>query len=514
MTRKQLTNRIVLVSNRLPFAIEQCNDEIKLKPTSGGLVTAINPVLSKRGGLWVGWSGTFAEHNFDTLLMDWKKQAGYDVQPITLSKVEYENYYNGFSNEILWPLFHDLQSRCNFFNTNYWISYQQVNNKFAETVAKVYQRNDYIWIHDYQLINVGQELRRLGITSPIGFFLHIPFPPPDIFFKLPWRETMLEALLAYDLVGFQTPHDRNNFLQCVRILIKQVQFSGLIKSRVITIKRMHQQTKVGHFPIGIDYEAFAHKAISDKVIDKADSIRNNLPQNQIVFGVDRLDYTKGIACKLEAFRTALINFPDLHQKITLVQVIVPSRKDIPQYLTMKTEIERLISEINGQFTRPGWVPIHYIYRSLSRSELLAYYYATDIALVTSLKDGMNLVAKEYVAANKDGNGVLILSEFAGAADQLHEGALLVNPYNIEAVANAIYLGFLMPKDERRMRMQNMQYSVKKENVFWWVDSFLKIGEAYNYSEFSAQLKLIKNEHGNHPKKSFNKEGFIDEQLAN
>ena len=491
MIRNQISNRLVLVSNRLPFSIVRSNKEVKFSPTSGGLVSAIEPVLSKRGGLWIGWPGTFEELNFDSLLADWPKQMGYQVQPVTLSKTEHDSFYYGFSNEILWPLFHDLQSRCNFFNTDYWTSYVNVNKKFAEVVAKNYLSNDYIWVQDYQLINVGQELRKKGIKTKIGFFLHIPFPPPDIFFKLPWRENILYALLEYDLVGFQTLHDRNNFLQCVRILIKKAHCIGFGKGRIVTIKNCNRETSAGYFPVGIDYEGFASNALSTEVINQAKSIQTSLIDRQIIFGVDRLDYTKGITCKLEAFRTTLKIFPQLHQKLTLVQVVVPSRENIAQYYSMKADIERLVSEINGQFTKPGWVPINYIFGSLSRNELLAYYRAADIALVTPLKDGMNLVAKEYCAANTDGNGVLILSEFAGAADQLSKGALLVNPYSIEVIANAIYVGFLMNKNERKSRMQKMQYSVKKYNSFWWAESFLKTGETHNFSV--PHLKLIKND---------------------
>ena len=483
----KLNKRLVFVSNRLPFAIDRYRKETTIRPTSGGLITAINPFLSKCGGLWIGWPGTFEE--IDTKeIANLMKNSGYSVELVTLSKEEHDNFYYGFSNEILWPLFHDFQARCNFFNTEYWDSYKAVNRRFAEVVAQAYSDSDYIWVQDYQLINVGQELRKLGIMSEIGFFLHTSFPTPDIFFKLPWREAILQALLKYDLIGFQTLHDRNNFLQCVQIMTKNSKWFG--KDRIVTLETSDREVKVGYFPIGIDYNEFASQALSTEVINQAETIRDNLLQTQIIFGVDRLDYTKGITYKLEAFRNALKRFPELHRKITLLQVIVPSRENIPEYHSMKAEIERLTSEINGQFTTPGWVPINYIFNCLNRSELLSYYCAADIALVTPLRDGMNLVAKEYCAANKNNEGVLILSEFAGAANQLHEGALLVNPYNIEKVADAIYKGFLMSKNERKIRMQVMQKTLQEEDVFWWAQTFLETNESQK--SVNQNIKLLKN----------------------
>lgn len=489
MKRNQVNSRLVLVSNRLPFTVIKSGSEVKIRPSTGGLITAINPVLSKSGGLWVGWPGIFEQLDFDDAFTHWQKSTGYKVQSVSLDKDEHDNFYHGFSNEILWPLFHDLQSRCNFFNTDYWTSYINVNRKFAEVVEQSIFPNDRIWVHDYQLINVGQELKKLKIKSKIAFFLHIPFPPPDIFFKLPWRENILNALLEYDLIGFQTYHDKNNFIQCVRILIKQAHCSSLRKEKVTKIQKSSKQTIASHFPIGIDYRGFVSDSLQSEVLKQAKDIRESFLNRQIILGVDRLDYTKGITCKLEAFRKALKLFPQLHQKIILIQILVPSRKDIPEYRLMKSEIERLVSEINGEFTKPGWVPINYIFNTLNRSELLAYYRAADIALVTPLKDGMNLVAKEYCATKTDGNGVLILSEFAGAADQSHLGALLVNPYSIEDVANKIYVAFVMNKTERQAYMRKIQKTVKRYDVFWWANSFLKTWETYSCD---SKLKLIEN----------------------
>jgi trehalose 6-phosphate synthase/phosphatase len=275
--------------------------------------------------------------------------------------------------------------------------------------------------------------------------------------KLPWRAPLLDALLAYDLVGFQTAHDRRNFLACAH-----------------TLGRDPQPERSGAFPISIDYNAFMRRAAAGDVAAKARELHLLLPRRKLVLGIDRLDYTKGIALRLRAFQDLLVRHPEMRGRVSLIQVVVPSREDIPQYREMKTEIEQLVGRINGEFARPGaWVPVWYEYRSLSRLELLAYYRAADIALITPLKDGMNLVAKEYCACSIEEDCVLILSEFAGAAAQLASGALLVNPYDIRGVAEAIRIAHSMPAEEREARMRRMRRSIRRQDVFWWVDSFLR-----------------------------------------
>jgi len=278
--------------------------------------------------------------------------------------------------------------------------------------------------------------------------------------------------LEYDLIGFQTPRDRNNFIHCVDTLVKGLHHDARRQVSVLTMGQ--RQTKVGAFPIGIDFRGFAREAASRVVAEKTRQLSEAIPERRIILGVDRLDYSKGIPEKLRAFRNALERFEDLRGKVALIQIVVPSREDIPEYQELKAEIEGLVSEINGRFTQPGWIPIHYMFRSLERTELLAHYQAADIALIIPLKDGMNLVAKEYCAANIDHSGVLILSEFAGAATQLRRNSLLVNPYDIEGVANAIYRAYNMSPDERRLRMSRLRESVAKRDIFWWVDLFLRV----------------------------------------
>jgi len=474
--------RLILVANRLPVVLNKSRSGWRVRSSSGGLVTALAPVLKNRGGLWIGWPGVLKieDVDMDELLSIGSRRAGYDLKAVFLTPEEVEKFYYGFSNEIIWPLFHDLQSHCNF-DPAFWKTYQTTNRKFSEVISKNTGSYDYIWVHDYHLMNVAQELRKMGLGQRIGFFLHIPFPPLDIFLKLPWRFQILHSLLEFDLLGFQTLRDRRNFFQCVRTLIKEVSVHG--KGQVMTIQYEDREVRVGSFPISIDYEGFVQLAATKEVSEKAWYIHEDLPGRKIILGVDRLDYTKGIPNRLEAFRNALLRYPELRGKVTLIQVVVPSREEIPEYYGLKTEIERMVGEINGQLSQSNWIPIHYVYRRLDRSELLAYYRTAEIALITPLKDGMNLVAKEYCASNLEQECVLILSEFVGGAAQLQKWALLVNPYDIEGVADTIYQGYVMKKEERKKRMKKLRQSIRKQGIFWWVDSFLQAAIAKDLQAF-------------------------------
>ncbi|MBN1825863.1 MAG: trehalose-6-phosphate synthase [Candidatus Eisenbacteria bacterium] len=473
-------NCLVVVSNRLPVVVDRDESGWRIRRGSGGLVTAMAPILRDRGGIWIGWSGTTAEGDLSGALEEAGRRSGYDLRAIPLTPSEERNFYLGFSNEIIWPLFHDLLDRCNM-DPAYWETYQTVNRKFAGAILEHTRDGDTIWVHDYHLMSAAQEVRSVRASRRLAFFLHIPFPCPDIFQKLPWREQVLRDLLHYDLIGFQTQRDRINFVQCLRTLLGDVTIRG--KGRVIAAEHEGHQTRMGVFPISIDYRYFSQRAGTGEVADIAWRIHENIPERQIILGVDRLDYTKGIPLRLEAFRNALIRYPDLHGKVTLIQVVVPSREDIPEYQALKIEIESLVGEINGRFTVSGWVPIHYVFRGLDTAELLAYYRTAEIAVITPLRDGMNLVAKEYCASSLEETGVLILSEFAGAAAQLRHGAILVNPFDVNAVGDAIHDAFVMPHEERRKRMRKLRRGIRKHDIFWWVDSFLRAAVARDLDDY-------------------------------
>lgn len=468
--------RLVVASNRLPVVLsKESSGDWHLERGSGGLVTALEPLLRERGGVWVGWPGIHEEaiDGLEEVLQNVTQDHEYRVRGVHLTAREENDFYLGFSNQIVWPLFHDFQTQCNF-RPRFWEAYQTVNRKFAEALADEVQEGDFVWVHDYHLMEVAQELRERGIHENCAFFLHIPFPPLDLFVKLPWRFTILRSLLRFDLVGFQSARDRDNFLHCLRALVPGAELEG--EGRVVTARFDGREVRIGVFPVSVHFQEFAGVAGGGEVSRRVAELRSRHQDRSLILGVDRLDYSKGIPHKLEGFRAALRRYPELRGRVTLVQLVVPSREDIPEYHRMKQEIERLVGEIQGEFTRPGWVPIHYQYGRWDRPELLAHYRASRIALVTPLKDGMNLVAKEFCACSLEGDGVLVLSEYAGATAQLQDDAILVNPYDSEEVAQGIHAAFTMPDQERRGRMQRLRQRVRDQDIFWWADTFLRAAE--------------------------------------
>ena len=460
--------RPTIVSNRLPIKVDTVDNHYRVVPGTGGLITALAPVLSDHGGTWIGWPGAPINYELSNLLKKESENFGFDLKMVDLSEKEVAGFYRGFSNEIIWPLFHDLLDHCNF-EVSYWETYQGANYKFAKAVMDNSPGDNFIWIQDYHLLMAGHFLREMGITDT-AFFLHIPFPPKDIYIKLPWRTEILEGLLSYKLIGFQTERDRRNFIQCVRHLLPSAKISHHRKYPYIQYD--NHITRIGAFPISIDFKQMYDFARSDKVAEAAWLFHEKFPKQKIMLGVDRLDYTKGIPHRLEAFERALRRYPELRGQLTLVQLVVPSRTGVPEYQALKKQIDEMVGRINGEFTDQGWAPIHYIYGTLSKEELFGFYRAAEIALITPHKDGMNLVAKEYCTSCIEDKGVLILSEFAGAASELEDGAILVNPYNVDEVAEAIFRAHYMESDEQRERIQKMRATIRKYDIFRWVDQFV------------------------------------------
>jgi len=462
--------RFIVVSNRLPLSIKRdANGELTATPGAGGLVTALAPVLKNRGGIWIGWPGT-ADKGALPLCRAFSRKAGYFLRPVALTEEDVAGFYLGFSNEILWPLFHEFQMPCNF-TPSYWEAYRTANHKFTEATASVTTDEDFIWVHDYHLMLVAKMLQEKGRHSRTGFFLHIPFPPADIFLKIPWRQELIDALLEYDLIGFQTLRDRRNFFEAVKRIYPSASRKG--RGQVTTLLANGRSPRLGAFPIGIDFRAFAAEAAQPEIQKAAEDIRSAFGKRFLLFGADRLDYTKGVPQRLDALHMAFERYPELRGRICLIQVLVPSREEVPQYLVMKKEIERRVGEINGRFSSLGWMPVHFAYRNLPRDQLVAYYAAANMALVTPLRDGMNLVAKEYAACNIHEDGVLCLSEFAGAAMELHRHALMVNPFDMAGVADAIREGVLMEARERRLRMRSIRRILRRFDIYWWVNAFLE-----------------------------------------
>ena len=464
--------KVVFVSNRLPLVLERTDNGWTTHPGSGGLVTALVPILKRWGGAWIGWPGIAdaSPADLEQVFAEFAQREGYNIAAVPLSAKDQESFYQGYCNEIIWPLFHDLQSQCNFV-PEYWTTAQRVEQTFADIVQKNVQADDLIWVQDYHLMGLGKALVERGMTNKLAFFLHIPFPPPDIFLKLPWRKEVINGLLHYQVIGLQSQRDLMNLSACVNKLLP-----GVEQRRTPRQSRLEFEGRsciVGVFPIGIDFDEFAGGATTPIVERRLSELRPEYPGQQVILGVDRLDYTKGIPYRLKSFAQALERYPDLHRKVTLMQVVIPSRETVPEYKDLKTEIEQLVSQTNGKYTQPGWVPIHHIFRHLERPELLALYRLADVALVTPLKDGMNLVAKEYCACQVDDNGVLVLSEFAGAAEQLGRWAVLVNPYDIDCVADAIKLAVVMTPSERHPAMEKLRANIRDQNVYWWLSQFLR-----------------------------------------
>lgn len=467
---KLLEGRLIAVSNRLPVEVKFRAGHPRLSQSAGGLATALDSIWRQCHGVWVGWAGAVDSETATNLLQKAARGRSYSFKGVPLTRDEISKFYSGFANEIIWPLFHDMPSRCDF-DPEYWEVYQRVNRRFAQAAAEVATSKDFIWAHDYHLMLMGRYLREIGTTARAGFFLHIPFPAPDMFEKLPWRKQILRALLQYHLLGFQTDRDRYNFLTCLERIVPET--TSIRDDPYNTVILDNQRTRVGTFPISIAFEEFANHAASHDVEHGANQFRHELNNKFLVLGVDRMDYTKGIPERLKAFRILLRRYPELRHRVTLLQVVVPSREEIPNYKDLRREVELLVSQINGEFTESGWVPIHYMHRNLTRKQLLTYYRAADIAIITSLKDGMNLVAKEFCAAQVDECGVVVISEFTGAAAEMRHGALVVNPNDLAGIAEAIYHACVMPVEEKRSRMRLLRDVIRTYNVQSWADGFMQ-----------------------------------------
>lgn len=490
-----LDNRLVVVSNRLPIVIDRLDGEAHVRASTGGLVTALSPVMERENGVWVGWLGEDAAELEESILDDFTLHHSYSLTPVSLKRQDIERYYHGFSNRTIWPLFHDLLGYCKFDLEN-WRAYDRVNRTFAEATARVLCPEDTIWVHDYQLMLVGAHLRSLGVKHPLSYFLHIPFPSIDLFRRLPWKNEVVRGLLQYDHLGFQTLRDRRNFIECVKSLIGEVKIKA--RTRYSLIHYGDRTIRAGNYPISIDFNEFSDAAATKEVAREAELFHEQFSARCLVLGIDRLDYTKGLSERFLALERALDKYPDLRGNLSLFQVVVPSRTHVPEYVDLKDELERLVGRINGRFgetilRQRRWVPIHYLYGRLNRVQLLGCYRACDIALITPLRDGMNLVAKEYCASQIGGEGVLILSEFAGTAEQLHKGSIIVNPYDREKTADAIYEAFRMGKTERKKRMASLRSEVRRNDVHQWVRWFFepptekKTGEAEVESTAEAGL---------------------------
>jgi trehalose 6-phosphate synthase len=449
---------VVVVANRLPVdLITDPDGGTRWQRSPGGLVTALEPFVAGRGGAWVGWSGSAGEapEPFES--------GGMSLIPVPLSEEEVDRYYEGMSNASLWPLYHDVVEKPEYHRT-WWDTYVQVNKRFAERAAEVAAEGAIVWVHDYQLQLVPALLRQRRPDLTIGFFLHIPFPPYELFTQLPWRSAIVEGLLGADLVGFQRPTAAANFVQLARRLHE-------LPARGSTIEYDGRTVTARAFPISIDVRSFEELAGSPQVVKRAEEIRSELGNpDKIILGVDRLDYTKGIGVRLNAFQELLEEGVVEAPSTVMVQVATPSRERVEHYVHMRETIEQQVGHINGVFGTLGGPALQYINQSVPREELAALYRAADVMLVTPYRDGMNLVAKEYVAARSDLGGTLVLSEFAGAAAELKQ-AFLVNPHDIAGVKNQLVRALRIEPAEAAKRMRAMRRHLARNDLEQWANSF-------------------------------------------
>jgi trehalose 6-phosphate synthase/phosphatase len=452
---------LVVVSNRLPFTVEARPGGARFTRSPGGLVAALDPVLAARGGVWIGWPGVAQEADEPADRLTPPATPGVRYVPVPLTAREVSQYYGGFANRTLWPLFHYFVGRTRIDGAT-WRAYDRVNERFARVAATHSEDGDLVWVHDYQLLRMPHYLRQLAPGRRTAFFLHIPFPAYDVFRLLPWARPVLRGMLAADYIGLHLPDYVEHFVTCAeRLLGCDVERGdGVVhlEGRLVSV-RAH--------PIGIDV-ATVERLARAAGPRPADPVRT-------IIAVDRLDYTKGIHERLDAVERLLEQHPELRRQVVFTQLMVPSREHVDEYGALKRQIDETVGRINGRFSDQGWTPIRYLVRSLPSEELAAFYRHGDVALVTPLRDGMNLVAKEYVAAHVDDDGVLVLSEFAGAALELQE-ALVVNPLDADAVADALARALAMPAEERRARMSSLRDRVRASSVDTWVAGFLEGAE--------------------------------------
>ncbi|MBC6607582.1 bifunctional alpha,alpha-trehalose-phosphate synthase (UDP-forming)/trehalose-phosphatase [Hymenobacter sp. BT188] len=454
--------RTIIVSNRLPTKVQRTTDGLTFQPSEGGLATGLGSIYRADSNIWVGWPGLFVEdpteqqHVADQLRDD-------SMAPVFLTETEIRDFYEGFSNSTLWPIFHYFNEYASFEEAH-WEAYVAANQKFCDAVLELAGPDDTIWVHDYQLLLLPQMLRRARPNATIGFFLHIPFPSYELLRVLPWSTELLEGMLGADLIGFHTFYYMRHFLSAVSNLLGLPNQNGQIE----TPSRM---VLVDAFPMGIDYERYATAAASEAAMGHIETFREALRGVRMILSIDRLDYTKGIAQRLRAFEELLKRYPEWREQVSLLMLVVPSRDQVTQYQALKVEVDELVGRINAQYGTIAWTPILYFYRSLPFDQLVALYRLADVALVTPVRDGMNLVAKEYIACKTDQRGVLILSERAGAAQELSD-ALLINPTATGKVADVLHQALTMPEEEQKNRMSSLQALVRQYDVFAWTELFM------------------------------------------
>jgi trehalose 6-phosphate synthase/phosphatase len=472
--------KTIIVSNRLPVKISQENGKYNYMPSEGGLATGLGSIYKDGDNIWIGWPGlavSKADHQKEIT----KKLKTESMKPVFLTNTEIEEFYEGFSNETLWPNFHYFNQYI-VFDDDMWRAYQKVNRKFARAIAEVLEPEDTIWVHDYQLLLLPEMLREFAPKASIGFFLHIPFPSYESFRLLPWRRELLEGMLGADFLGFHTYDDMRHFLSSVNRLAGLGNSNGMINVD-------NRKVMVDALPMGIDYDKYAESAAAKETLEREARYRESIGAQKLILSIDRLDYSKGIPQRLKAFELFLEQNPDYREKVSLLMVVVPSRDQVGKYKELKEEIDLLVGRINGNYSRLNWTPIHYFYRSFPLNALSAFYRMAEVAMVTPMRDGMNLVCKEFIASKLDKKGVLILSEMAGASKELSD-AILINPNDMGELVNAIKTALTMPVKKQMANMISMQRSLQRYNIHHWVNLFMERLHHIKHEQKALETQLL------------------------
>lgn len=466
--RVKLDNKLIVVSHTEPYSHDKIGDKLSCKKAVSGVTTALDPLMQKYNGFWIAVGGS-GNADFLTVDKDGKVLVGSDnkkyfLKRIKLSKNEISGYYLGFANKVIWPVFHLSLERASF-SPRYWQMYKNVNEKFARSILEHTHERNFVFIHDYHFLLLPGILRKMEPKLNIAFFHHIPWPPWEVFRNIPWGKEILKKMLGCDLIAFHTKAYANNFMNCVdKSLI-----GGVDRGRRLIINN-DKVVKIRSIPLGVDYNSFNNLDFRGERIS---NLNKRMRAEKLILSVDRLDYTKGILNRLIAFERFLEKYKEYVGKVVLIQIASPTRSKIKEYIELKKQVDEYVGRINSKFRKIDWVPIHYFYRSVPQNQLFFYYQAADVALVTPLIDGMNLVSKEYIAAKgKKKNGVLILSKFAGAAEELKD-ALLVNPYDIEEMADNIKYALDMDEKEKRLRFEKLKKVIKENDLYNWLDKFLE-----------------------------------------
>lgn len=493
--------KLFIIANRLPIkATRNENNELEFTRSEGGLTTGMDSLTMDIEKHWIGWPGTYTESEEEEKLIS-EHLEKFNFHPVFLSSEQILNYYEGYSNSTLWPLCHYFYTFIEYENL-YWNTYKQVNELFARTTINLIGPDDIVWVQDYQLMLLPQMIRKSVDNVSIGYFHHIPFPSYELFRVLPERAELLEGLLGADLIGFHTHDYMRHFVSAAeRVLDIRFRFDQVLLNNRIAY--------VDAFPMGINFDLYYNAIQQPEVQAKVDAMRGTYGKHKLILSVDRLDYSKGIVHRLRGFAQFLENHPEYRERVSLAMIVVPSRDSVDRYASLKTKIDETIGTINGKFSTINWTPVYYFYHGFPFEELVALYHMADIGLVTPLRDGMNLVAKEYLAAKREKAGVLILSEMAGAAIELNE-ALIINPNNIEEIENAIFTALEMPEEEQMRRLKKMQQSVSRKSVNKWANDFVNELKAINLRnenlnteriDYQAKIK-IQTEYRNSQKRLF------------